>query len=154
MKTLPLVFSLFTFGFTIAQHNTNLNKHQNLKGQVAIQGYDPVAYFISAPTEGKKEISTKHNGAIYYFYTEDNKNLFVKNPSKYEPQYGGYCAYAIGENGEKVSINPKTFKIVNGKLYLFYNAYFTNTLKSWNKNEDELKREADENWINILNSGY
>jgi YHS domain-containing protein len=153
MKAIIVIFSLFIAGFSFAQKD-DISKHQNLERQVAIQGFDPVAYFVSEPIEGNKQIFAKHNDVIYYFSTEENKNLFVKNPSKYEPQYGGYCAYAIGENGEKVSINPKTFKIVNGKLYLFYNAYFTNTLKSWNKNEDELKREADENWINILNSGY
>jgi YHS domain-containing protein len=153
MKTLIFIFSLFITGSSFAQ-NEDSTKHQNLEGQVAIQGYDPVAYFVSVPTKGKKEISAKHNGAKYCFSSEENKNLFIKNPSKYEPQYGGYCAYAIGENGEKVSINPKTFKIVDGKLYLFYNAYFTNTLKSWNKNEEELKQQADENWTNILNSDY
>ena len=52
----------------------------------------------------------------------------------------------MGENGEKVSINPETFKIVNGKLYLFYNKFFNNTLKDWNENESELKQKAEKNW--------
>lgn len=126
------------------------DKHQNLDNNIAIQGYDPVAYFISEPTEGNEDISAEYKGAVYYFLSEENKRLFLKNPSKYEPQYGGYCAYAIGENGEKVSINPKTFKIIEGKLYLFYNAYFNNTLKSWNKDEKRLKAQAEDNWNNII----
>ena len=77
--------------------------------------------------------------------------MFLKNPSKYEPQYGGWCAYAMGSAGEKVEINPETFKIIDGKLYLFYNAYFNNTLKSWNKEETKLKSQADTNWKNRYN---
>ena len=71
---------------------------------------------------------------------------FKKDPTKYEPQYGGWCAYAMGAKGEKVEINPETFKIVDGKLYLFYNRFFSNTLTDWNKDEAHLKKQADVNW--------
>ena len=56
----------------------------------------------------------------------------------------------MGANGEKVEIDPSTFKILDGKLYLFYNAYFNNTLKSWNKDEKNLKDKADRNWSNLI----
>ena len=79
----------------------------------------------------------------YNFSSQANKDLFLKNPASYEPQYGGWCAYAMGYSGEKVEINPETFKILDGKLYLFYNAFFNNTLKSWNKDEVNLKKKAD-----------
>ena len=76
--------------------------------------------------------------------------MFQKNPKKYIPQYGGYCAYAIGKSSEKVSINPKTFEIRNDKLYLFYNSWGTNTLKPWKQETPEkLKNQADINWIKI-----
>lgn len=150
MKTQLFVLSLLFVNISCAQNDGR--NHQNLDNQLAIQGYDPVAYFTSEPTEGKAEISVKHNGAVYYFSSEENKGLFEDNPTKYTPQYGGYCAYAIGENGEKVSIDPETFKIIDGKLYLFYNKFFNNTLKSWNKNENELKQQADKNWRSILKS--
>jgi len=56
----------------------------------------------------------------------------------------------MGDNGKKVEIDPETFKIIDGKLYLFYNAYFNNTLKSWNKDEINLKLIANKNWSNII----
>ncbi|MDG2432017.1 YHS domain-containing (seleno)protein, partial [Flavobacterium sp.] len=85
-----------------------------------------------------------------YFSSESNKQAFIKNPLAYEPQYGGWCAYAMGETGDKVAINPTTFKIVNGKLYLFYNSFLNNTLKTWNKNQADLNKKADTNWIKII----
>jgi YHS domain-containing protein len=123
-------------------------KHFNLsKSGLAIDGYDPVAYFKSNKAiEGKKEFAVNHQGAVYYFSSTGNKDAFIKNPSAYEPQYGGWCAYAMGKNGAKVNIDPETFKIINGKLYLFYNRFFNNTLTSWNKDETNLKTKADANW--------
>ncbi|MES2852892.1 MAG: YHS domain-containing (seleno)protein [Bacteroidota bacterium] len=119
----------------------------NLEKNVAIQGYDPVAYFKQGKAvKGRKEITASYEGVVYYFSMPVNKEYFLKNPSKFEPQYGGWCAYAMGDSNEKVSINPETFKISNGKLYLFYNAFFNNTLKSWNKEETGLMMKADANW--------
>lgn len=119
----------------------------NLEKNVAIQGYDPVAYFKQGKAvKGRKEITASYEGVVYYFSMPVNKEYFLKNPSKFEPQYGGWCAFAMGDSNEKVSINPETFKISNGKLYLFYNAFFNNTLKSWNKEETGLMMKADANW--------
>ncbi len=126
-------------------------KDFNVTSGPAIQGYDPVTYFLkSKAMEGKKEYALEHQGITYWFSTPQNKELFKANPQKYEPQYGGWCAYAMGANNEKVEIDPETFKIVNGKLYLFYNAYFNNTLKSWNKDENTLKKKADLNWQSFV----
>lgn len=122
----------------------------NLEDGVAIQGYDPVAYFKQGKAvEGKKEITHKHEGVTYYFSSASNKEQFVKDPSAYEPQYGGWCAYAMGATGEKVEIDPATFKVMDGKLYLFYNSLFNNTLPKWNKDEVSLKPKADKNWGSI-----
>jgi YHS domain-containing protein len=134
---------------SVAQDATALRKnHFNLsKSGLAIDGYDPVAYFKSNKAiEGKKDHVVNHQGALYYFSSAENKDAFVKNPSAYEPQYGGWCAYAMGKDGDKVSVDPETFKIVNDKLYLFYNKFFNNTLNSWNKEETTLKTKADANW--------
>lgn len=118
---------------------------------VAMQGYDPVSYFIGTPQKGKKSFIYNFNGINYWFNNTDNLDLFKKQPDKFEPVYGGWCAYAMGETGEKVKIDPKTYKIIDGKLYLFYNFYFNNTLIDWNKDEHQLKSKADANWQKIIN---
>jgi YHS domain-containing protein len=124
----------------------------NLENKVAIQGYDPVAYFKqNKAVEGKKEIAAAFQGVTYYFASEANKAAFAKNPAGYEPQYGGWCAFAMGDHGGKVEIDPETFKILDGKLYLFYNKFLNNTLKSWNKNEAALRKKADANWAKLTN---
>lgn len=153
--SLLLLFLLSALGsfFVQAQDLTIQRKKDfNLSSSgVAINGYDPVSYFFqNKAIEGERSISFIYQGVIYYFSTLQNKEEFKKNPSKFEPQYGGWCAYAMGEKGEKVEIDPETFKILGGKLYLFYNKYFNNTLNSWNKNESNLKKNADANWIKLM----
>ncbi|NCT94477.1 MAG: YHS domain protein [Chitinophagaceae bacterium] len=133
-----------------AQDPAFRKKHFNVTDGPAIQGYDPVAYFTQQKAiKGKKELAVVYAGITYYFATADNKALFLKNPTAYEPEYGGWCAYAMGAKGEKVSIDPETFKIIDHKLYLFYNRFFNNTLKDWNKDEINLKNKADASWQKI-----
>ena len=137
---LSFLVSQTLFAQQPGSHNLN-------KAGVAIDGYDPVAYFTqSKAIEGKKEWSVTIDGANYFFSNPRNATLFKADPSKYQPQYGGWCAYAMGATGEKVEIDPGTFKVIDGKLYLFYNRFFNNTLKSWNKDEKNLKQKADANW--------
>lgn len=133
---------------SLAQDASALRKKQfNLDDEVAISGYDPVAYFKSGRAiKGTKNLVVNNQGVYYYFSSAENREEFRKSPAKYEPEYGGWCAYAMGAKGEKVSVDPGTFKIVNGKLYLFYNSFFNNTLKSWNKDEANLRVKADVNW--------
>ena len=149
-----ILFSIAVLLINIAAFAQNTEKkHYNLEHDIAIKGYDPVAYFKqNKAVRGKKEISTSYKGVVYYFSNAADKEIFAKNPSAYEPQYGGWCAYAMGSSGEKVEIDPETFKITDGKLFLFYNAYFNNTLKSWNKDAVNLKKKADTNWKKINNS--
>lgn len=138
-------------GFAVLAQEPLRKKHFNLEKGVAIQGYDPVAYFTQhSAVKGKKDFALYNQGATYYFSSAENKELFKNNPGKYEPEYGGWCAYAMGAKGEKVSIDPATFKIVNGKLFLFYNKFFNNTLKDWNKDESSLHTKADANWSKIF----
>ncbi|MFC0771961.1 YHS domain-containing (seleno)protein [Terrimonas alba] len=139
------------FSSIFGQDPSALRKKQfNLEDNIAIEGYDPVAYFKNnKAVKGKKEFAVSHQGVIYYFASAENKEEFKKIPGRYEPEYGGWCAYAMGAKGEKVSVDPATYKIVNGKLYLFYNSFLNNTLKSWNKDEAHLKTEADKNWKKI-----
>jgi YHS domain-containing protein len=145
---MKLMFSVILLVTTFAYSQPSLRSTQfNLEDGLAIQGYDPVAYFTSnKAVKGKKEFEYKHDGVAYRFASSANKEAFVKNPARYEPQYGGWCAYAMGANGEKVEIDPGTFKIVDAKLYLFYNSLFNNTLPKWNNEEADLKNKADRNW--------
>lgn len=131
-----------------AQNEAGLRvKNFNLEKGLAIQGYDPVAYFNQRKAvKGNNDITATYQGIIYHFSSVANKNAFIKSPSAFEPQYGGWCAYAMGKSGEKVEVDPETFKVLDGKLYLFYNKYFNNTLKTWNKDEANLKMKADANW--------
>lgn len=128
-----------------------IQNHANVKDGKAIQGYDPVAYFKHMKAvKGNVKHAMNFQGSTYLFSSEENRRLFMDDPVKYEPQYGGWCAYAMGEDGSKVKIDPTTFKIVDGKLYLFYNFLFTNTLPKWNKDEENLMKQADTNWARIL----
>lgn len=152
MKKIIFVVVIFLSITTNAQTVAKRTSEYNLEKKVAIQGYDPVAYFIQKKAlKGKANFTATYEGVIYNFSSQANKDLFLKNPASYEPQYGGWCAYAMGSSGEKVEIDPETFKLIDGKLYLFYNAYFNNTLKSWNKDEVNLRKKADANWKKIIN---
>jgi YHS domain-containing protein len=151
MKLLAtLCFLMIVFqGFS--QSDDFRTKHFNLDEGVAIRGYDPVSYFShNKALKGKEELSYSYHGIKYNFATETNRRLFQTDPVKYEPQYGGWCAYAMGHDGSRVEIDPATFKIINGKLFLFYNRFFNNTLKSWNQDEAGLQAKADANWQKIL----
>ena len=131
---------------------TAQSKHVNVKKGYAANGYDVVAYFDGMALEGIKEHSTKYKEINYKFSSEKNLRTFLANPEKYIPQYGGYCAYAVAISGKKVNINPKTYEIRDGKLYLFYNAGKTNTLELWvNESPEELQDKADQNWKKIVN---
>lgn len=151
MKRLVLIFTtlVFVFGSIQAQELPYEIKHYNLKNKLAVQGYDVVAYFSGEAIEGKKELSHTVGEVIYHFSSKENLELFQANPSKYEPQYGGYCAYAMAK-GDKVKVDPETFKIIDSKLYLFYNFRFTNTLKLWNKQEQKYLPKANNAWSAII----
>ncbi len=146
-----LLVSILTFSCTIVNAQKAISENFNIKKGVAIEGYDPVSYFKNNPKEGSNKWQVEHNSITYYFSSESNLEEFRSNPDKYEPKYGGWCAYAMGDTGEKVKIDPDTYKIINGKLYLFYNFWGTNTLTLWNKSEVILKPKADNNWSDYLN---
>jgi len=148
IKLLGLLAFIFS---SISLYSQDLNalrkKHFNLEKSIAIQSFDPVSYFTADKAiKGNKQYAYNYGNAIYYFSSSTNLDLFKASPSKYEPQFGGWCAYAMGNTGEKVEIDPKTFKIIGGKLYLFYHSLFNNTLDTWNKNETNLIPQANTNW--------
>ena len=125
-----------------------VNKNKN---GVANQGYDVVNYFTTNTAErGSKDYATKHNDATYYFVSAENLKIFKVNPNNYVPQFDGYCAFAVAKMNQKVSVDPKTFRIDDGNLYLFYNDFWEgkpfNTIVPWLNNELEMEKLATTNW--------
>lgn len=112
----------------------------------AIKGYDPVAYFTdSKPVKGKDEFKFTHARANWYFSSQKNLDLFKSNPSKYMPQYGGYCAFGLA-GGYKAPISPDAWTIVEDKLYLNYNK---KVQVDWNADQAEMIKKADKNWPTV-----
>jgi YHS domain-containing protein len=113
---------------------------------VAIRGHDPVAYFtVGAPTPGVAEFTASHDGATYRFASAANREAFIKEPAKFAPQYGGFCAFAAAVN-KKFDADPSVWKIVDGKLYMNFNA---DVSKKWNADVPGHIKKADVNWTSI-----
>ena len=113
----------------------------------AIKGYDTVAYFTEGkPVKGSDDFSTEYNAATWLFSSQQNLDLFLANPDKYAPQYGGYCAYAVATN-TTASIKPELFTIVGDKLYLNYSKSIN---EKWLANRSAYITDADRHWPNLL----
>src|SRR6478609_8428855 len=89
---------------------TRINQY-NIKKNMALEGYDPVSYFSGRPLEGESSLTFTYKSITYLFSSQANLNKFKASPEKYEPVYGGWCAFAMGDTGEKVKVDPETFKI-------------------------------------------
>ncbi|HEX5170727.1 MAG TPA: YHS domain-containing (seleno)protein [Cyclobacteriaceae bacterium] len=150
MKWIWISIFIFSLSTAFGQAEDARKNNYNLKKGVALEGYDPVSYFNGEPLEGKSDIKYAYKGVTYLFENPSNLSKFKATPDKYEPAYGGWCAYAMGDSGEKVKIDPETYKILDGRLYLFYNFWGNNTLTDWNKDERKLKQTADSNWSKIV----
>lgn len=121
---------LFRFHFLVAltlgflafgAHSVKAADEINIVDGAAVHGYDVVAYFTEGkPVRGNTAYTAKHEGATYRFNSAGNRDLFAKDPEKYAPEYGGYCAFgtAMGRNFDG---DPNAWKIVDGKLYLNLN---------------------------------
>lgn len=129
------------FGINEVRAGSPINK--TMFSGLALHGYDAVSYFDgTGPVEGSKAISFEWGGATWRFATEEHKAAFVKNPEKYAPQYGGYCAWAAAQ-GKKADISPKNWAVVAGKLYLNYDAGIQ---KKWSASQAEFIKQADAAW--------
>lgn len=119
----------------------NISDHQ-----LALKGYDAVAYFNEGePVAGKSRFSYSHNGVEYRFSTADNRDRFAANPAKYEPQYGGFCAFGVSV-GLKLEVDPEAFEIIDGKLYL-NNAPEVHAM--WLKDPEGRIKAADKKWKKV-----
>lgn len=141
------MLNLLLLLFALQQTPNHINTD---KSGLAVAGYDPVSYFEGSPLIGSRNYEFKYAGARYWFSSMANQKKFEANPENYIPKYGGWCAYALGLAPDKVKIDPETYKIIEGKLYLFYNFKGVNTLTLWDKDESLLLPQADKNWSQII----
>jgi YHS domain-containing protein len=113
----------------------------------AVGGYDPVAYFVEGkPVEGRRDITWTWKGVTWRFANEKNRDAFKAKPEAYAPQYGGHCAWAVSQ-GYTAKGDPKHWKIVNGKLYLNYNA---KVQRDWEQDSAGHISKGDINWPKVL----
>ena len=116
-------------------------------GGVAIDGWDPVAYFTDGkPVEGSREFVHEWNGATWRFASAAHRDLFAQTPEKYAPQYGGYCAWAVSQ-GYTADIDPEAWKIQDGRLYLNYSL---DVQKQWAADIPGNVAKGDANWPKLL----
>ena len=114
---------------------------------LAIKGYDPVAYFEDGkPTKGNPAYSFQWNGATWQFSSAAHREAFAKNPNRYAPQYGGFCAYGVSE-GHTAPIDPEAWSIIDGKLYLNYDKQVR---EDWKKDTEGRIHKADQNWPKLV----
>jgi peroxiredoxin Q/BCP len=147
-----LVAKLAELKATAAKRTPAPLAHYNLAaGQLALQGYDPVAYFTAGqPNQGQAEFTAAHRGVNYRFASAANRKQFLASPDKYVPTYGGWCATAMAK-GEKVEIDPGNFKLTNGRLLLFYKGLWGNARKDWDQDEPAQTAKADAHWKQLSN---
>jgi YHS domain-containing protein len=141
---LVLLWSATTFADVPLQQDRNEAEY-NPQFSVGLNGYDPVSYFTEgggSPLQGAAQISFTYGTITYYFSSKNNLELFKTNPLKYEPTYGGWCAYAMSE-GAKVTINPTVFTIHGNRSHFFVNK---SAKKSFDKDVVGRESEADLNW--------
>jgi YHS domain-containing protein len=113
----------------------------------AVGGYDPVAYFTEGkPVAGNSGITHQWKGTTWRFASEKNRDLFKAEPAKYAPQFGGYCAWAVSQ-GYTAKGDPNHWKVVDGKLYLNYDA---SVQKNWEKDVPGHITNANRNWPKVL----
>jgi YHS domain-containing protein len=121
----------------------NVDKHG-----LALQGYDPVAFFIQhKPVKGSAQFQGTYCTATYYFASAEDQAAFAKDPAKYAPQFGGFCAYGVA-HGKTVPIEVDAFQIVDGRLLMQYDQDIRDTF-----NEDTQGNflTAEKKWPTLVN---
>lgn len=117
------------------------------KSGLALQGYDPVAFFtMNRPVAGSETITSILHGVTYRFSTAEHKALFDKDPARYEPAFGGYCAYGVSQGG-LFPVEVETFQILNGRLVLNKNQ---RVKEAFDKDRDRLYRRAEAEWPKLV----
>lgn len=143
------LLGLFATTSAMAQEGRNVSQY-NLKAGVGLKGYDPVSYFAeggSQPAKGNTTISHNHRGVTYFFTSVENREIFKTMPERYEPTYGGYCAWAMSvRNGSKVDIDPLLYTINGNRAHFFIAPSAKN---NFDRGIDRFEPKADRNWKRI-----
>ena len=146
LTALAFVFGTLTFASAPA-YADQAPVYTGALSRVAVGGYDPVAYFTDGhPVRGAAQFRINHQGYEYRFASAGHLAAFRANPSRYLPQYGGYCAWAVSQ-GYTASGNPNNWRIVDGRLYLNYNAEIQTR---WEGDIPGHIRTANANWPSVL----
>lgn len=125
--------------------------YTNEKG-VVLDGYDPVSYFQNEkPRQGKTEYSTVYEGATFHFASAENRDMFLENPEKYTPKYGGHCAFAVAAKGKKIPADPTSYEIRDGELLVFFEGEMqgreVDAHRMWmEKGPEKMHTQAQQNW--------
>lgn len=146
MLTVPIALGVVGLPFASAQAK-DAPVYTGTFSSLAVGGHDPVAYFTEGrPVKGDRQFSLRHLGAEWRFASAANRDAFAAAPEKYAPQYGGYCAWAVSQ-GYTASGDPQFWKVVDGKLYLNYDA---SVQKKWEVDIPGFITKADKNWPAVL----
>lgn len=146
-RTALLGFSALMAWPVLARAQSKPIVYTGLVAGVGAGGYDVVQYFEQGkPVVGSSQFSAQHDGVIWRFSSAESRNRFAMDPSRYTPQYGGYCAWAVSE-GYTAKGDPTAWSIVDGKLYLNYNA---SVHKTWQRNTTLHITRGNANWPSVL----
>ena len=141
-------FTVFVFTFSFAQDNAAVKRasHFDLQKGIAIKGYDPISFFnTDRAIQANGSIAYEYNGVKYFFTSSKNLNQFKTTPSKFEPQYGGWCALHMSVDGSRVKANPQHFTVHDGKLY-----FFASAKDKYQWEENSMERKGDTHWSSIM----
>ena len=123
--THALSLAALLIGLTAAGSAAAVEYNTGYFGNVAIEGYDPVAYFTEGKAHrGSPEFTTEWEGVIWQFASAENRDLFAKDPKAYAPQFCGLCTEGVAYGEISVNLSPEVFEIVDGKLYMNYATYW------------------------------
>ena len=145
IKLIIVVFALF-IGTSLSAQDKMANNIDN--SNIALQGYSPVSYLdLQLAQKGDKQYKSEYQKVAYYFTSSAQKAKFDKNPSRYLPQYGGYCAFGVYA-GAKFRVDPNKFIVEDGTYYLYLNNLELDAKQLWmaEHNHKGLKETADKNW--------
>ncbi len=119
---------------------------------LALEGYCPVAYFaVNKPVRGKPQYPSTYNDVTYHFVSADAKKAFDSDPNKYIPAFGGWCAFGMAVQ-DKFPVDPRNFKIVNGRLMVFLKNKNVDALDLWNQGDEaEFIAKAKAHWTKVAN---